>query len=101
MEQGNPRASFFPSIPITNGSGKDNNNPFYVVGLESYALVKQEFGIPIQEQMELDTLTYAKLQRDALCRTLKKTEQGREYLDKAYRYTITQPDIQGLKEQFD
>lgn len=100
MEQGNPRASFFPSIPITNGSNKEKN-PYYVVGLESYALVNQEFGIPIQEQMELDTLTYAKLQRDALCRTLKKTEQGREYLDKAYRYTITQPDIQGLKEQFD
>lgn len=58
------------------------------------------FGIPIDKAMELDTLTFATLERDALCHKLKQTEQGREYLDKAYRLQQTSPDLNSLREQF-
>ena len=50
--------------------------------------------------MELDTLTYAVLARDAYVLRLKETEKGREYLEKCWRFKQTQPDKAALREQF-
>jgi hypothetical protein len=70
------------------------------VGTSVYSLVHKCFGLSIAEQLELDTLTFAQLSRDAFCLTLQETPDGKEYLDKAYRYTLTEPDIKSLREQF-
>ena len=48
----------------------------------------------------MDTYTHSLLVRDAFCLKLSKTEEGREYLDKCHRYTLTEPDIKQLREQF-
>nr|DAL55603.1 MAG TPA_asm: hypothetical protein [Caudoviricetes sp.] len=50
--------------------------------------------------MELDCLTYARLQRDAICGKLQQTPEGREYLDKCWTLQQTKPDKKKLREQF-
>lgn len=56
--------------------------------------------MPISEQMELDTLTYNYLLRDAFVMRLKETEDGRDYLERCWRYKQTEPDRASLREQF-
>ena len=68
--------------------------------MSSYALVFEVFGIPISDQMELDCLTYARLQRDAICGKLIKTPEGKDYLDKCWTLQQTKSDKKKLREQF-
>lgn len=63
-------------------------------------MVFEIFGIPISDQMELDCLTYARLQRDAICVKLQQTPEGKEYLDKCWTLQQTKPDKKKLREQF-
>ena len=50
--------------------------------------------------MELDTLTYNILLRDAFLIKLKETEEGREYLEKSWLYSQQEPDRAALRKQF-
>ena len=50
--------------------------------------------------MEMDTLTFNILLRDALVLRLKETEEGRGYLEKCWRYSQTEPDRAALRNQF-
>ena len=63
-------------------------------------MVFEVFGISISDQMELDCLTYARLQRDAICGKLQQTPEGKEYLDKCWTLQQTKPDKKKLREQF-
>jgi hypothetical protein len=56
--------------------------------------------MPINEQMELDTLTFALLAKDAFCLKMQETQEGKDYLEKCWRYQQTTPDIKTLREQF-
>ena len=68
--------------------------------MEQYSLIYRYFGLDISEQMELDTLTYNHLLRDAFVMRLKETEDGRDYLERCWRYEQTEPDRKSLREQF-
>lgn len=50
--------------------------------------------------MEMDTLTFAELSRDASVLRLKETEEGRDYLEKCWRYSQQEPDRAALRKQF-
>lgn len=68
--------------------------------MEQYSLIYQYFGLDISEQMELDTLTFSTLLRDAFVMRLKETEDGCDYLERCWRYGQTEPDRKSLREQF-
>ncbi len=56
--------------------------------------------ISIIEVENLDYIDYLVLRRDAFISSLRQTEKGQEYLDNAYRITLTKPDRQKLRERF-
>lgn len=49
---------------------------------------------------KLDYLQYLIWRRDAYIYMLSRTEEGREYLDNAWRMEQTTPDRKALREQF-
>lgn len=48
----------------------------------------------------LDIVVYLSYRRDAFIYKMSQTEQGREYLNNAFRIDKTQPDRKALREQF-
>lgn len=58
----------------------------------------EKFGIPLDRQLELDTLTYNRILRDSLVLKLKETEGGQEYLKDCWRFRQTEPDFSALKK---
>ena len=87
----------------TAGKGDSSDsakNPYLSVGTESYAIVSEVFGLSIQEQMNLDSLTFFRLYRDAFCFKLAQTKEGTEYLEKCWRMRQTKPDIEALRRKF-
>lgn len=49
---------------------------------------------------ELDYIDYLVYRRDAFIYSLKRTPEGREYLENAWRLEQTSPDKKSLREQF-
>lgn len=56
--------------------------------------------IPLPDVDDLDYIDYLILRRDAFISRLNSTEEGRKYLNNAYRLTQTKPDRKRLREQF-
>lgn len=56
--------------------------------------------ISLPEVERLDFIEYLRLRRDAFIYNLNQTKEGREYLDNAYRLTVTDIDSDALREQF-
>lgn len=56
--------------------------------------------ISLKDVDDLDYFEYLALRRDAWIHKLNQTDQGREYLDNAYRLTLTEPDRGKLRDQF-
>ena len=50
--------------------------------------------------MEMDTLTFNLLLRDATVMKLKETEDGQDYLEKCWTYQQQNPDRAALRKQF-
>lgn len=57
-------------------------------------------GISLFDVDELDYCDYLILRRDAFIHTLNQTEEGREYLDNAYRLSQTKQDRKSMKTHF-
>ena len=57
-------------------------------------------GISLYDVDDMDYYDYLLIRRDAFIARLRQTESGQEYLDKAYRLTLTKPDRQALRENF-
>lgn len=62
-------------------------------------LVSEYTGLSFLEIADLNYLQYLIWRRDAFIYTLNQTEEGREYLDNAYRMEQTQPDRKRLREK--
>lgn len=58
------------------------------------------FGVPISDAMEMDTLSFARLLRDAEVLRLKETQEGQDYLERCWTLRQTQPDRDALRKQF-
>lgn len=52
------------------------------------------------EVQDLDYFLYLLYRRDAFIYRLSKTEEGRDYLNNAYRLELTEPDRKSLRDQF-
>ena len=50
--------------------------------------------------LEIDAITYKILFRDAYVHMLSQTEEGKEYLEKCWLLTQSEPDRKALREQF-
>ncbi len=57
-------------------------------------------GLNIYEVEEMDFLDYLILRRDAFIDRLNQSEEGREYLDKAWRLEQSKPDRESLRAKF-
>lgn len=56
--------------------------------------------IPLPQVEELDYLYYLQIRRDAFISRLNKTESGREYLNKAWLLSRTEPDREASRRLF-
>lgn len=50
--------------------------------------------------MEMDTLSFAQVLRDATCYELRQTDDGKEFLDKCWIYQQTKPDRAALRNKY-
>ena len=57
-------------------------------------------GLNFHEVGELDYIQYLTYRRDAYIYTLEQTEDGREYLENAWRMEQTKPNRKALREEF-
>lgn len=57
-------------------------------------------GLNIYQVEELDYIDYLILRRDAFIDKLNQSEEGRKYLDKAWRLEQTEPDRDSLRAKF-
>ena len=56
--------------------------------------------IPLPQVEELDYLYFLQIRRDAFIARLNKTESGREYLNKAWLLSRTEPDRETSRRFF-
>lgn len=63
-------------------------------------LVAEYTGLDFHQVGQLDYGTYLLWLRDAYIYTLNRTEEGREYLDNAWRMEQTKPDRAKLRRKF-
>lgn len=56
--------------------------------------------IPLVEVDELDYLYYLRVRRDAFVSRLEQSEAGREYLEKAWLLSRTEPDREASRRLF-
>lgn len=56
-------------------------------------------GLNFHEVRALDYIQYLTYRRDAFIYTLEQTEEGREYLENAWRMEQVKPDRAALREQ--
>lgn len=63
-------------------------------------LVSEYTGLNFHQVGQLDYGTYLLWLRDAYISMLERTEEGREYLENAWRMTLTKPDRPKLREKF-
>ena len=54
----------------------------------------------VNEVLELDIVDYLILRRDIFIGTCKKTKEGREYLENAYRLEQTKPERDKLRKKY-
>lgn len=62
-------------------------------------LVAEYTGLNFHEVRELDYVQYLIWRRDAFISRLERTEDGREYLDNAWRMEQTEPDREALRKK--
>lgn len=65
--------------------------------MDGYSLIYERYGLPIDRQMDLDTLTWNRLLRDALVMKLRETDEGKAYLKDCWRFTQEEPDYSAIR----
>ncbi len=63
-------------------------------------MVAQYTGLNILQVEELDYLDYLCYRRDAFIYQMSQSEEGRKYLDDAWRLEQTKPDKDSLRKKF-
>lgn len=63
-------------------------------------LVADYAGISLLDVYELPYFDYLILRRDAFISEYRKSEKGQEWLDNAWRMTITTMDVEKVREAF-
>ena len=63
-------------------------------------IVSEYTGLTFLQVSDLHYVTYLQWRRDAYIYFLEKTEEGREYLDNAWRMEQTEPDRPALRKKY-
>ena len=63
-------------------------------------LISDYANISIPETFNLDVFTYWGLLHDAVVYVCNKTEKGKEYLERAYNHSQTEPDRETARKFF-
>ncbi len=63
-------------------------------------MVSSYTGLTFSQVGELKYIDFLQYRRDAFLFTLESTQEGREYLDNAWRMEQTKPDRAALRKQF-
>jgi hypothetical protein len=63
-------------------------------------LIAQFTGLTFEQIGALEYVKYLTYRRDAFINALNQTEEGRKYLDDAWRMEQTAPDIGALRDRF-
>ena len=84
-----------PYYPLPDSDGEN-----YTVFSAWEKLVADYMNISLYDVEEMDYYDYLLIRRDALIAKLRQTEKGQQYLDDAYRLTLTKPDRSKLREKF-
>lgn len=63
-------------------------------------LVSDWTGVPLIKIGSMDLIAYLSYRRDAFITKLNATESGREYLDKAWQLSRTEPDRELARRMF-
>ena len=71
-----------------------------MTGTDDLNLVAAYTGMSFSELMELDCITFKMLLRDAFIDRMRKTEEGRDYLENCWLIQQTKPDRKRLKKEF-
>lgn len=72
----------------------------YEVASEFDKLVADWMNIPLMDVWDIDYLLYMQMRRDAFISRLRESEAGREYLDKAWLLSRTEPDRAESRRRF-
>lgn len=86
-----------PTLPVSSG---DKDEPYLMTGTDDLNLVAAYTGMSFSELMELDCITFKMLLRDAFIDRMRKTEEGRDYLENCWLIQQTKPDRKRLKKEF-
>ena len=79
---------------------EDSKGHNYLIVTSWEHLVSQYTGLNMLEVEELDYIDYLILRRDAFIYRMSKTDEGREYLNNAWRLEQTKPDRDSLRKRF-
>lgn len=63
-------------------------------------LVYEYTGLSFNDIMALDVITFKALLRDAFINRMRKSEEGREYLENCWLMKQTEPDRRKLRREF-
>ena len=74
--------------------------PYFVVATEDLKLLSDYSGMAFSELLQLDCFTFKLLFKDAYIYSLKKTKEGREYLEDCWLLKQTTPDRKALRNKF-
>lgn len=88
------------AIRLPSYPSEDDGGPTYHAATEWEKVTADYAGIPLTQVGDLLIVDYLVLRRDALIWTCQRTQAGREWLENAYRLTLTDPDRESLREQF-
>ncbi|HAO61548.1 MAG TPA: hypothetical protein DCQ90_06430 [Erysipelotrichaceae bacterium] len=72
----------------------------YSINTHEEKLIRDYSGHSFDEIEQLSIIEYWLLLRDAVVHGNMQTQEGREYLDNAWRIEQTEPDRQALREKF-
>lgn len=84
-----------PFYPTPGRKGAHNYN----ITSWGLNLVASYTGLSFHEVRELDYVQYLIWRRDAFINRLEGTEEGRKYLDNAWRLEQTEPDREALRKK--
>lgn len=90
----------FKKLALPYYPPQDREGEKYEISSTWEKLVADYMGISLYDVDDMDYYDYLLIRRDAFIARLRQTESGQEYLDNAYRLTLTKPDRQALRENF-
>ena len=79
---------------------EDETKEYLLTSTDDLKLIADYTRLDIETCLNIDCVSYKILFRDAFIHMMSQSEEGREYLEKAWCLTQTTPDRKQLRERF-